>query len=533
MLCSILYQSGAVKQGIERSFMELRGRDVQIMKRIIAMLGLLLMATGLATCQVPSTFWGIHYNHLPGSGDQWPPNSPLTFGTVRLWDSNTGWRDMEPGVGGVAHCSHTDVAGCDFSHLKTLLDTYGPGVNIILTLFKTPEWKASYPADPSCGYQGTYGANGSCTPPTDLNCDGTGSNATWINFVTALWDWLGAQGYAGRITYLEVGNEVTGAFWDNSWIDGSHCGATDSAKKMVVRMEQDARCIVKNLNCNTGAGVSYPEKGLEPAVKILTTSVGSFGNIVTDNLITGYFSKLLSLGGATYADVMNTHAYMGPVTGTCSPPSNTNCPVADSVNSAITALQNAQAANGMSMPIMFDEGSYPQSWNLSNTTNAQFIVSFVARMYTIMLARGIINFDWYDIDSGSTALYSNNNSGALTVTGAAVQSVQQWYTGKTFSGAPVITPASSSCSPSGGNVWTVLLSDGELAVWFDPMADTASCKYTPAGGFNSYKSMNTSGVSGTTTFTPGSNITLDNRVILLQPGSVPPSAPTSFTATPH
>jgi hypothetical protein len=110
-----------------------------------------------------------------------------------------------------------------------------------------------------CAYFVNGGTNpsqlsGQCSPPTDLNSDGTGTDATWIGWVAAIASHANQAGYlagtgawaAGgancpgttacahaHIPYWEIWNEpfATGKFWNGSY-------------DQLARFEQDATCLI-------------------------------------------------------------------------------------------------------------------------------------------------------------------------------------------------------------------------------------------------------------------------------------------------
>lgn len=475
----------------------------------------------------PLNFFGIHYNNTLSL---YPPNPTISFQTVRLWDTKTGWADMQVGP----NCTHTVTTDCRFSRLDTWINKFNsPRAKIILTLAKTPNFIASNTSDTNCGYTNSLGTpNGSCTPPTDVNCDGTGTDATWINFITALWDHINASGFQGRINYLEIWNEWNvPTFYDITYINSTKCpGVTNAAHKILTRLEQDARCVLKIAGTTTcNAGGTYPMKGEEHAVQILSPPLPGPGNSNNQIKTNGAEDKLLSVGGGNYADYISIHAYMNSkgntVPANCgAAPANAGCMWPENLVSLITQLNTLQNSYSLNLPMIISEGSWGAQ---SNTTDAQFEQAYVARYITLMLQYGVQVFPWYNVDGGNVSLpvlYANNATGILTTGGAAYQTIESWLAFKNFSQAACTVTAQPSCSGgASSNTYVCPLTTGEQVVWYDEVADNASCSFSSVGGFSSYLTMNN-------TVVPISGpITLDNRPILMEPA---PLSPTNLIITP-
>jgi hypothetical protein len=469
---------------------------------------------------VPPALFGAHYNQ---SSSIYPPPAP-TFNAVRLWDTRTGWADLQTN----ANCTHTVTTGCSFGGLDTFLAKFtavAPRPKIILTLGKTPNFIASNTADSNCGYQSAFGnPNGTCTPPTDVNCDGTGTDATWIQFVTALWDHLSATGNLGKIDYLEIWNEWNVPdFWDMSYINGTRCPSTpNAAQKILVRLEQDARCVLKTAGttaCNGGG--TYPVKGAENAVQIMSSPLASPGANNTRLQTGGSEDAYLAAGGGTYADVLSIHGYIqneaqgSPSCG--SAPGNVGCQWPENIATMLTQFKSLAATYSLSnLPIFVSEGSWGST---TNTTDAQFEQAYMGRYLALMAQYGAANFNWYNVDDAgnpgtgnTTQLFANVSTGTLTSGGQAYQTMQTWLTGKTFSAATCTITAQPSCSGgAGSHTYECGLTTGEKLVWYDEVANNSSCAYTPSG-FGWYRT-----IDGGSKAITGATITLDNRPILLEP----------------
>jgi hypothetical protein len=185
--------------------------------------------------------FGLHV-HGVKNGNPWPK---VPFGFIRLWDSNTTWREIEPEKG---------------SWRFQVLDRYvqlaeNAGVEVLLTLGQTPAWAALNPLSPS-----PYAA-GASSPPRNFD--------DWREYVIAL-----AKRYKGRIRHWEVWNEINVKhFWSGDYTT-------------MVRMEQIA-------------AVAF--KSVDPDNFLLSPSIQGGGY----NMLAKYFAA----GGGYYADGVSYHFY--------------------------------------------------------------------------------------------------------------------------------------------------------------------------------------------------------------------------------
>lgn len=123
---------------------------------------------------VPITFFGLHVLGYARNG-AWPD---IPFGAIRLWDTGTIWRDLEPAR------NRWDFRTLDAFVAKAKKSS----IRILMTLGQTPGWAASNPDAES-----PYGP-GASSPPRDLT--------EWERYVRTL-----AKRYKGRIHYWEIWNE--------------------------------------------------------------------------------------------------------------------------------------------------------------------------------------------------------------------------------------------------------------------------------------------------------------------------------------
>ncbi|HYM76915.1 MAG TPA: hypothetical protein VE377_13135 [Candidatus Dormibacteraeota bacterium] len=467
---------------------------------------------------VSPLLFGVHYNQTTTPFPA--PNFSAGFPVIRLWDTSTGWADLQAGP----NCTNTATSDCTFTKLDTWLGKFGANAQIILTLGKVPNFDASgcgagstqnsctgtgVTQSLNCNYPPLGTPNGSCTPPKDLNCDGTGTDATWIQFLTALWNHTGV----GKIQYLEIWNEwnVNG-FWDNPYISTKCSGYTDPTMKMLIRMTQDAQCVLQGKNCN--AGGTYPKTAMDPEVKIMSPPVAGAGPNNQAFNLNGLEYKLLADGIANYVDLISVHGYL--VNSTCTPPANSGCSVPETIDAGLNVLKADMATFGINKPIFISEFSWGA---VSGTVDPQYEQAFVSRYYTLIAQKGIANADWYYLSTGSNDCtigpVLQGQNGTICPTGSAVQVIQSWLAGATFLQTGFTKTARNDCA-AGSNVYEfpMVLPDQSLAriVYYDGIANTASCAYGVAGqGFVHYQDMTgaSHSLSGVT------SIVLDNRAVLL------------------
>ena len=215
------------------------------MNRRLFILGILLGVASAAWSQVPATFFGMTINHAPIEETMWPE---VPIGAIRLWDTGTSWRAMNPAPG-VYEWSKLD----QWFRIAKRHD-----VDILYTFGRTPDW-ASSNLQAECSY-----GKGQCAPPKDLRA--------WDDFVRAL-----ATHAAGRIKYWEIWNEAN---QPESW--------TGSLPQLV-DMARRAKAIIQ---------------AIDPKAVLLTPSA-------TGKEGPGWLSAYLDAKGGHSADVIAFHGYCG------------------------------------------------------------------------------------------------------------------------------------------------------------------------------------------------------------------------------
>ena len=188
----------------------------------------------------------------------WPPTDGLkqvaTIGGLRLWDDNVKWAQIETAAGSY-----------DWSEMDTWISkAQAQGMDVLYTIGDTPKWAGKIPKGSPCGNEGSY----SCSAPTDLNTDGTGTDQHFKDFITAL-----VTRYKGEIAFYELWNEPDCTC---SW-----SGTT----AQIVRMGADAAGIIRSTDKNA-----------------LILSPSAHGPTMKT-----WFDDYVGAGGAANFDIVNAH----------------------------------------------------------------------------------------------------------------------------------------------------------------------------------------------------------------------------------
>jgi hypothetical protein len=123
-----------------------------------------------------------------------------TFQTFRFWDTGTSWYQMQSAAGTYNFQKFEDW----------MTNVVVPNnLDVIYTIGKTPKFISSFQGDACNNKPANF--PGSCVPPLDLQCNGSGvantggSDATLIGFVQALWGDITLHNWdQGRQWYFEV-----------------------------------------------------------------------------------------------------------------------------------------------------------------------------------------------------------------------------------------------------------------------------------------------------------------------------------------
>jgi hypothetical protein len=436
----------------------------------------------------PNTFFGMHI-HSTEPMTPWPDTevSTVQFGGLRLWDSGTGWSEI-----------NTASGVCSFSHMdQWLTEAQANNVDVLYDLARTPTWASSDGTDNTCAYANISGGNGQCWPPTDLNSDGSGTDAIWIGWVTSV-----VTRYKGQIRYYEIWNEWNvNAFWKGT-------------VPQLVRMTQDARCVIEGppaSGCNPDSTFKHGT-GLDPSAQIVTPApVGGSTQLAAAATNMNTFlnqTQAGNMGPGNFVDVIGFHCYVS--TQTLGPP----YPVPENVATVINDLAGVSGVEGK--PWFCTEGGWGQA-SLEGFTDLDLQAAFLARYYLLQTSTPVKRVYWYAWDTTPTdvALWSPNDP---TPAAIAYGEVYNWITGATLS---------SPCAPAAGTVYTCTYTRpngyAALAVWDSNTAATCytagapTCStFTIPPQYKLYRDL-----AGNETDVPGSTIPLSAEPILLETSALP------------
>jgi hypothetical protein len=432
----------------------------------------------------PSAFMDLHV----GSPNIIPDVS-IPYGSLRLWDTGTGWSQI-----------NTASGVFDFSPLDGFVNAAPSGVDLLYNLARVPTWASSKPTDSSCSYDTSgEGGPGQCDPPVDLNNDGTGTDQDWINWVSAVAA-RNASTYNNKIKYFEIWNEWNiSLFWTGT-------------PAQLVRMEQDARCVVEGppsgKSCNPNS--TFPSgMALDPAAKIVSPSpVGAATDLNEVSLqLTSYFGTVVGgNNGGTFADEIGFHGYVSTQSSSdpCPVPENVNT-VVDDLNNTVQSFPNEAAGK----PWFDTEDSWGKAPD-EGFGDPDRQAAFLARDILLQRSLGVSRIYWYRWDATQTyggALWTAADG--ITEAGTADGIVNGWLEGATLS---------SACTVS-GTVWQCGFTDSggkALAVW-DASQDCLSgtcgtTNFTVPSGYTQYVDLtgNVTSVSGTTVPIGAKPILLEN-----------------------
>lgn len=186
---------------------------------------------------VAATSFGMHVNRF-GTHQNWPG---LSTAVVRLHDSGTTWRDLQPSG------NTWDFTTGGGKRLDMYVDYITRnGGQVLYTMGQTPTWASSTPT-----VTGKYGA-GSSGAPSDMQ--------TWRGYVRTL-----ANRYKGRIRYWELWNEPDyKPFW----------GGTDAQLVQMATIAKQELAAADPSNVLIGPGLTAGT-GLAALDRLFAAGIGS------------------------------------------------------------------------------------------------------------------------------------------------------------------------------------------------------------------------------------------------------------------
>jgi hypothetical protein len=409
-------------------------------------------------------YFGFSESDTNGGG--WPS---VSYGMQRLWDSPPlQWPSI-----------NTASGVFEFTSLDSdLALAYSQGAKeIMYTLARTPPWATADPSDASCNYTtGMGGGLGECDPPSDLNSDGSGTNAIWKAFITAIATHANSPGYTAthaHIMYWEIWNEPdTKAFWAGSIAQ-------------LARLTEDANCIItgRGVIHESGNGTATPctATAIDPTAQIVMSSAHAKGAALKYGQNELYCNDSPSTyqlpcpnppnAIATAVDIINFHMKPGNESGNnC--PAPTPCTPESAMQMYVSNVRGMLQPAELLKPLWDGEAQYSTTgFSGDYLTNTDLAASFMPRFYLINWTLNISGMAWYSASSQAEPVEAQTSyqqaynwlSGAsLTTPCAAVGTV--WSCGLAISGKPYLvmwdtsqTCASGSCSSANQTVssqWT-------------------------------------------------------------------------------
>jgi len=389
---------------------------------------------------VPASFFGLHI-HFYGDTYPWPS---VPFGAYRNWDNGTRWSQTNTSPG-VFNWTRLD-------YWLAQLKKRNPGSSVGFTMGSTPNWASSNKTDGQCD-EGT----GACDLPADLNADGSGTNATWKAWVTAL------AKHVNDPVYLQAHHKINWYEPWNEWyrndrvLPGTKFASISvrATYPQMVRMTEDARCIITGKG--SIGGVPCTLTAIDPNAQIATPSTSghwALGRQVMLNFL--YCNAPLPAGVicttgnrcSAAVDIINSHFY--EILGNGSQPEN--------IGSDVVAYKAMLSSTDRAKPLFSDENAMgQQDMGGSTGTNEDSQAAFLARLILTAAGAGMDQTYWY----AWNGLFPRalNPNGVVTQAVTAYGVLYNWLVGATYS-AP--------CSVA-GTVWTCNLTSPtgvqEQAIW--------------------------------------------------------------------
>ncbi len=339
----------------------------------------------------PASYFGFSESDTNGGG--WPS---VSYGMQRFWDSPPlQWPSI-----------NTASGVFDFTNLDSdLALAYSHGTTEgMYTLSRTPPWATSNPNDTTCSdTTGMGGGNGECDPPSDLNSDGSGPNAIWKAWITAIATHVNSPGYTAthaHIKYWEIWNEVdTKLFWVGTIAQ-------------LARLTEDANCIITGRGVihesGNGTATACTATAIDPTAKIVMASAHAKGGALAYGQNELYCNN--SPSGeelpcpnppnaiATAVDIINFHMKPGNESGNnC--PAPTPCTPESAMQWYIANIHGILQPAELAKPLWDGEAQYSMNGFTNAYTDPDMAASFMPRFYLLNWSLGVNGMAWYYADS--------------------------------------------------------------------------------------------------------------------------------------
>jgi hypothetical protein len=386
----------------------------------------------------------------------------VSYGMQRFWDSPPlQWPSI-----------NTASGVFDFSNLDaTLATAYSSGVmEGLYTLARTPPWATSNPADSSCHYSTAVsgGGAGQCDAPVDLNSDGSGTNAIWKAWITAI------ATHANNPTYLQTHAHIK--YWE-IWNEPDAQWYWNGSLAQLARLTEDANCIITGRGVihqsGNGNATACKAVAIDPTAQIVMAS-GHANSSATlsyaQNQLycnaspTGYQLPCPNPANAiaSAVDIINFHMKPGKSTGNnC--PAPTPCIPESAMQTYLSNIDGILQPAELAKPLWNGEASYAETGFTDAYIDADMAASFMPRFYLTSWSLGISGIAWYDWTY-------------LTTLPAPVQNAYQ-QTYNWLAGSSLTSPCTAS-----GTVWscTITKSGTPYLIMWDTSQSCANGSCTTA-----------------------------------------------------
>lgn len=343
--------------------------------------------------------------------------------TIRLWDCGLKWTQIQ-----------STPTAYDFAELdKWVASTQASGYDLIYVFGAVPTFIASNTGAKGCSNVSGYTNN--CCPPTDVNSDGSGTDATFIGFVTSLVKHVGP----GVIKYYELWNEQDSSnFWSGTM-------------QQAVRMGQDASSVIRSL---------------DPMATILSPS---FHGPTASSFFVNYCTTSINgVAGWKNFDVVNVHMRASDTNAS----GNKNANVDPTCfftpyEQTLTALGTLKSLgiDLSGLPVWDDEHGYIEGQGGDGyppvLTDPYMLAAYVAVSSILRASVPLQKQCYYCWTSKQTSEELQSN-----YSGTAWDTVANIMAGKTVNGSVPSTAYSQGSSVYGPPVYTVTVDDGlGMFVW--------------------------------------------------------------------
>jgi len=291
------------------------------------------------------TYFGMHIHNLGSRSTAWP--ATVDFGALRLWDTYTGWLNLEPRRG-----------EWQFEQLDFIVaEANRRAVPVLLTLGSTPRWASARPDEP-CSY-----GTGCAAEPRDL--------ADWERYVRTV-----ATRYRGRIECYEVWNEFQLPRTEDP---------TD-IRRAIHFYSGDVRQLVA-----LARAAHAQIKAADPGACVASPSVHSAGDWI------GKLDRYFAAGGAAVTDVVSFHFY-----------ARTPEDVPRLVRAVRAVMRKHGLADkplwNTEAGFSIDDPNEPES---AGGLPLQTAAAYVPRSLVLAAAAGVSRFYWYAWDNRKMGLAAN------------------------------------------------------------------------------------------------------------------------------